>query len=337
LARSVSREGVEHGVAVWSSEDWIRRATAWVDERLADAGLDRTGEPEERSMRPWAAVFRVPSSGGPVWLKATGPQSRFEVGLYELLESVAPDRVLKPLGVSLDSGWVLLPDGGPTFGDRLEGPALVSALGEALPEYARLQRDLIPHARELLELGVSDMRPEIMPSRFDEAVEAVRAYVDRRGEESERAQLSEVVGMRQTVVGWCDRLAGSAVQPSLDHNDLHGWNILGEGSDVRFYDWGDAVLAHPFASMLALGWVPMSDAARERLRDAYLDPFGDLAPHGELVESLELACRVGKIARTLTWHRSVSAFSPDEVDERWLSGPSESLFSLLEDSWLGRA
>ena len=47
--------------------------------------------------------------------------------------------------------------------------------------------------------------------------------------------------------------------------------------------------------------------------------------------------RVGKIARALTWHRSVSAFSPDEADENWLSGPSESLFSLLEDSWLGRA
>jgi Phosphotransferase enzyme family len=285
-------------VAVWSSEDWIRRATAWVDERLADAGLDRTGEPEERSMRPWAAVFRVPSSGGPVWLKATGPQSRFEVGLYELLGRVAPGRMLVPLGVSLDSGWLLLPDGDPTFGDRLDGPAPVAAMAEALPEYARLRRDLIPHAGELLELGVSDMRPQIMPSRFDEAVEAVRAYVERRGDESERAQLGEVVGMRDTVVAWCDRLADSVVQPSLDHNDLHGWDILGEGSDVRFYDWGDAVLAHPFASMLALGWVPMSDSAREQLRDRYLGPFGDLAPHDELVESL---------------------------------------FSLLEDSWLGRA
>ena len=80
-----------------------------------------------------------------------------------------------------------------------------------------------------------------------------------------------------------DRLSGSVVQPSLDHNDLHAWNILGEGTDPRFYDWGDGVLAHPFASMLALGWVPMSDSARTRLRDAYLGPFGDLAPHDELV------------------------------------------------------
>jgi hypothetical protein len=62
-----------------------------------------------------------------------------------------------------------------------------------------------------------------------------------------------------------------------------------------------------------------------------------LAPHAQLVETLELACRVGKVARAITWHRSVSACAPDEVEERSLSGPSESLFSLLEDSWLGRA
>jgi Phosphotransferase enzyme family len=331
-------EGFEHGVAVWSSQNWIDRATAWVDARLAEAGRERIGELEQRSLRPWASVLRAPSSAGPVWLKATGPQARFEVRLYGLLQEVAPERVLLPLATSVDRGWVLLPDGGPSLGERLEGRALVDALREALPAYGQLQLDLAPRAHELLELGVSDMRPEIMPLRFDEAVEAVSAYVERRAaDDSERARLREVVAMRDTVERWSGQLAESVVPASLDHNDLHAWNILGSGGDVRFYDWGDAVVAQPFASMLALGWVPMEDSERERLRDVYLEPFGDVAPHAELVDTLELACRVGKIARALTWDRSVSAFAPDEVEERWLSGPSESLFSLLEDSWLGRA
>jgi hypothetical protein len=337
LGRLMSGERFEHGVAVWSSAAWIASATAWVDEQLASAGATRTGDLEEHKLRPWAGVFRVPSSAGPMWLKATGHASRFEVGLYRLLVRVAPNRVLTPLGTSVERGWVLLPDGGPSLGERLDGATLIAALEEALPAYAQLQLDLCPYAEALLRLGVSDMRPEAMPSRFDEAVEAVRAYVERRGDPAEREQLEDVIGMRDAIVGWCERLADSAVGSSLDHNDLHAWNILGGDGGVRFYDWGDAVVAHPFASMLALGWVPMSDAERLRLRDAYLGPFGELAPHAELVETLELACRVGKIARALTWQRSVSAYDPDEVDEKWLSGPSESLFSLLEDTWLGRA
>ncbi|HET8821703.1 MAG TPA: hypothetical protein VFM57_09160 [Thermoleophilaceae bacterium] len=55
------------------------------------------------------------------------------------------------------------------------------------------------------------------------------------------------------------------------------------------------------------------------------------------MEERESACRVGKIARALTWHGAVSSSGPGEVDEKWLSGASEALLSLLQDTWLGRA
>jgi hypothetical protein len=326
-----------HGTVTWSSDVWIEHATAWADEQLPAAGLTRTGDVEQASLRPWATVLRIPSSDGTVWMKAAGPEVAFEVGLYDLLGRVVPERVLTPLALDVHRGWMLLPDGGPSFGDRFAGAQLVEALALALPRYAELQRGLTPHVADLLALGVSDMRPEVMPARFDQALAAVRRYVERRGDLSERAGLEQVAAMRPTVVGWCAHLAGSAVSPSLDHNDMHAWNILGGDGDVRFYDWGDAVVAHPFASMLALGWISIADRDLVRLRDAYLEPYGDLAPHGELVETLELACRVGKVARALTWDRAISPYPPDEVDDRWQTAPRESLFSLLEDSWLGRA
>jgi hypothetical protein len=325
----------EHGVAVWGSDDWRRNATGWVDERLAVAGLVRTGEPEAKSLRPWATVLRVPTSGGPVWLKATGPLVAFEVPLYELLERVAPERVLTPVALDARRGWLLLPDGGPSLGDRAREAELVEGLASALPRYAELQLRLARHAGELLALGVSDMRPEVMLRRFEEALGAAREYVGRRGTDADRAALDRVAAMRPTVLRWCDALAAGPVPASLDHNDLHAWNILGgPDGEARFYDWGDAVVAHPFASMLALGWVRMSPEDLTRLRDAYLEPFGDLAPHAELVEALELACRVGKIARSLVWHRSISPYGLDAVDEDWRGAPTEWLVSVLEDSWL---
>jgi aminoglycoside phosphotransferase (APT) family kinase protein len=56
--------------------------------------------------------------------------------------------------------------------------------------------------------------------------------------------------MRGTFVSWCEELEGAAVAPTLDHNDLHPWNIFAGGAEsVRFYDWGDSVGAHPFASL----------------------------------------------------------------------------------------
>ena len=95
----------------------------------------------------------------------------------------------------------------------------------------------------------------------------------------------------------------------------------------RYSDWGDAVVAHPFAVML----VPLGvlrrmhgDDALARARDAYLAGFGDPA---ELRETLELACRVAKIARALTWVRAIQA--GENVVPEWAAAPAETLERLL--------
>jgi hypothetical protein len=109
---------------------------------------------------------------------------------------------------------------------------------------------------------------------------------------------------------------------------------------VRLYDWGDSVVAHPFASMLlGLGMpslqlgVGADDPAVVRPRDAYLEVFGDLASPAELVEELELACRVAKVARALSWDRALRMRGAEQAGE-FADAPLEALRSLLSDSWI---
>ena len=301
----------------------------WLDERLAAAGLRRTGAITCPHDRPWGTVHTAPTTGGPVWLKAPGAGTVFEVALYDLLGRVVPGQVLYPIAVDLDRGWVLLPDGGPTLGDQPAGIDLVDGLVAVLPQYGRLQRDLAAHTGALLSFGVADMRPAIMPDRFDEAV----AVVTRTG------RLDDVRALRDTYGQWCARLAASPVPASIDHNDLHPWNVFLDHGRARFYDWGDAVVAHPFASMLVtaagvrrrLG-VDADDPAVRRIRDAYLEVWSDLAPHRELVAELELACWVGKVARALTWDRALRARGHDQARE-FADAPRQQLTALLADSW----
>lgn len=332
----------DHGVAVWSSDEWRAKATAWIDARLTEAGTERAGTVKQPHLRPWSTILEVPTTRGTVFFKATGPEVAFEPRLYELLERVVPRRILIPIAIDAARGWVLLPDGGLSLGERLEGPDLVRAMESALPLYAQLQRDLATHADEMLAMGVANMRPAAMSDRFDEGLAAMRECIEHTDGTGDAAKYDRVAAMRETVVSWCDALGAAPGAPSVDHNDLHAWNVLaGEGGDfaaARFYDWGDAVVAHPFASMLALGFVSgAGEADVERMRDGYLEVFDDLGSRGELIETLELACRVGKIARALTWYRAISAVGFDEVDERWIGGPIESMASLLDDTYLGRA
>lgn len=146
--------------------------------------------------------------------------------------------------------------------------------------------------------------------------------------------------MRTPVSRWCERLGQSPLGASLDHNDLHAWNILPRPGRFRYYDWGDAVVAHSFAVMLmALAMAERTPGGVERPRKAYLEVFSDLAPPAELAETLSLACRVAKIARALTWERALrSAREQGEtLDEFLTAAPLKTLASLLEDSWRGGA
>src|SRR5688572_33315244 len=96
-----------HGVEVWSTPEWREDARAWIDERLAGVSIERTGPAEQPHVRPWATALWVPTSAGRIWLKAAGPETAFEIALYEVVSRIAPERVLVPLATDAERGWML--------------------------------------------------------------------------------------------------------------------------------------------------------------------------------------------------------------------------------------
>ncbi len=333
------------GPAVWSTNAWRAGATRWLDARLEAAGIARTGTVAQPRLRPWGTVLRVPTTKGTVWLKATAPATAFEVALYPILHAHAPDAVLEPIAIDAKRGWLLLPDGGVHLGDVLEGDALVDAMAVILPRYAELQRALAPAVDAMLAAGVADMRPATLPGRFDEALALTGALAQTHGSDTHRIMHARIAAARPAVAEWSERLAASPVPPSIDHDDLHPRNVLIRSATAidtaRFHDWGDCVVAHPFTSALvalramqAGLEVGPEDPALLRLRDAYLEPFGDLGTHAELVETLETACHAGKIVRALVWQRAIGTMPAGEAGG-FADAPLFWLGQVLDPSWLG--
>ncbi len=122
---------------------------------------------------------------------------------------------------------------------------------------------------------------------------------------------------------------------SLQHDDLHDGNVFVRNG-YRFFDWGDAYLGHPFALLLVALRVaadrftlPHGDPALLRLRDAYLEPWSGFAPHAQLVREVELAIRVAKVARALSWQRALLDADADALAE-WGDAVSGWLTEMLE-------
>jgi hypothetical protein len=118
------------------------------------------------------------------------------------------------------------------------------------------------------------------------------------------------------------RLASTGIAATIQHDDLHGGNIMAADGD-RFFDWGDAVVAHPFATLtVTFNSIAhntgrgLDDRAFTRLRDAYLEAWTDIAPRDLLAEAAAVARDLGCIGRSLAWERTLGDLDVDEMDGR---------------------
>lgn len=281
--------------------EWAREA------HLRSTGIGLTAFEVVRAT-PWSIVIRWTLGQTQVWGKAVCPGFAAECGLLPLLAEQSPDRVLAPIAVDHGRGWLLLPDGGETQKDA----ATVTSWTQALLGYAQLQRSMIGAERRLLGVGCPDMRPD--------------AAVDRLERMMEQGIFPEHRWLLDAAHDTADQIDLSLVPVSIQHDDLRPDNVFADG---RVFDWGDASVAHPFASLLTalMPNRPGSAVEKAEMRDAYLESWQRFISEQGVAPSVDtlrwqatLAILLAPIGRIDSWLRAPSValeIYPDAVD-RWV-------------------
>jgi hypothetical protein len=309
------------------------RTDHWLHAGLADRGLSLTGEPVLQHAQPWSSVWRVPTSGGPHWLKHNGPGTRYEPALLQVLADSGAEGVPDVLAADAGLGWSLTADAGSPM-RLLPGGEDATHWERALRTYARIQRRLEGSVDLLLARGVPDHRPQGTPARAHELLADPsamrRGHPDGLTEEAER----RVRGLLPDLAGWCAELAGSPVPVSIQHDDLHANNVMLDAAGrMTVIDWGDAHVAHPFATLLTTlrsiahhtGLDGPDDPRLAPLRDAYLRAWTDVADMARLRHDAELAVRIAPVARAHAWRRALAGADAAALAEHgqavpgWLS------------------
>jgi hypothetical protein len=289
----------------WTEPGWLAEADAWIRERVRV-----TGELDQFHVRWWSTVIRVPAEGEDLYFKAVAEGFRFEPTLTQRLFELAPDRVTPVVDLDAERGWLLMRDAGTRLREVVATPADLRHWELALPRYAELQLAATPVTDELLTLGVPDARLAKLPEQLESVLsEPVRGLT---AEEQERA-----VAAVPEFEALCRELAGYGIAETIQHDDLHDGQVFFARGRYLFFDWGDACVSHPFHSLTVtlrataakLDLEP-GGAELQRLRDAYLEPFGDVR------EAADLAYRTGTVARALAWDRFVrGGFGHQEPDD----------------------
>jgi hypothetical protein len=281
------------------------------------------GPIEQPHVRPWATVLRAPSSEGTVWCKGMVAPVAHEPAAVSILARVAPDRVPRLLAADRTRRLMLTADGGTRLRDldvARHDPKRWMAM---LRAYARLQRAAEGAAAELVGAGVPDRRLAVLPTRVAELVAELRP--------------DGVDGLVPRVAEACAELAALGIPETIEHSDLHDAQVFAGPDGDRFFDWGDAAVAHPFLSLTVALRVlattvgagdegPTVDAAI----DAYLERWSSLAPLAALRRGAALGRALGGASRALTWHAiAVAAPATQEqfpdVAAEWLRDTTQML------------
>jgi hypothetical protein len=298
----------------WTDPAWRAEAGSWVEARLEELGLARTGEIEQPHVRNWATALRIPTTGGVVWFKANMTGLEHEARLVALLAQRRPDAIPALLAHDPVSGWMLMGDAGTRLREIVEAERDLTRWRDILELYAGFQVDLTADAATMVELGVPDIRLATLPAQ----AEALLGEVAGLDPDTRRRLELALPEIREL----CHELDSFGVPDTIQHDDFHDAQVYVRDGEYLLLDWGDACVSHPFFTLAVtldgvIAWgvddIEHSEPT-EPYQDAYLRPF--VSVHGEdgLVAACTIARRLGWVCRAVNGY--LAPFETEQTGRR---------------------
>ena len=261
--------------------------------------------------RPWAEVWQLDTADDRYWLKINFRRTVYEPRLLELLQHTGAD-LLPPCIAHGSQPWALIRDAGQSARETLldvDPGFRIDFWCRVLAQYAELQR--ASRQLDLTGVGVPDFSAARLLDRFDEAL-AEPGWLAPELVPPDEGFTERIQACRPLLAEAAQRLA-DGLPPTVQHDDLHDGNVFTRDGRTMLIDWGDAVFAHPFGTLLvtravlaAQLEVDVDDPQLRRVTDAYLEAWrtgGESAV--ELDRQLELALRTAPLGRAAGWQRAL--------------------------------
>ena len=285
-------------------------------ERLDPLGRRVVGPIEHGHVRPWGTAVRVPTETGDVWFKATIPPLAFEVSVLETLGARSSDRVPRLIDADRARGWMLMDDAGAPLAPEGGDPPTLQQWERALAAYAQLQLDAALDAEALVAAGVPHRIAPAMFGELDALLDDGRTVRPPGHDGVGDDELARVRALFPRLREAGAALAALGLPDTIQHDDLHEWNVFCRDGHFVFVDWGDACIAQPALSLsIALSAVARGaegPAAVERARDADYEPWASLRPRRELLAAHDAAMLLGHVTGLLKWALINSGLRDDE-------------------------
>nr|WP_231134106.1 phosphotransferase [Motilibacter deserti] len=279
----------------WARPGGPEADLAWALDVLAAHGTPPTGP--ARQQRTWnlSSLWRVPTAGGAVWLKAVPSFFAHEGALLSTLDA---DFLPRPLAV--DGHRMLLPEV-PGEDQYDAGPDLLARMVRML---VGLQAEQAARLPALLALGLPDWRAEPLAAMGADVME--RTASELEPEAGGRVD-ALIAGLETRYVA----VAECGVPDSLVHGDFHPGNWRGTAERLTLLDWGDSGVGAPLLDQAALE-ERLPQAHRHVVRAEWVRAWREHIPGSDPARAAQLLRPVAALRQAVIYRGFLDRIEPDE-------------------------
>ena len=288
---------------------------AWAETAMEASGITLTESPLQSRTWCLSALWRLPTTQGPLWLKVVPEFFAIE---SRIVSRLAGHPATPPL-VAAEGTRVLMREVADDDGLR-ENRAALAAMATRL---VALQAEFAGHADELLALGLPDGRGPATTAAFAAAADRVRGDLPPE----------DAATVDRFIAGLPGRFAALAecgLPDTLVHGDFHPGNARGTPDSIVLIDLTDAVVGHPLLDMPTFV-ERFDDPLRSDLRAAWLDAWKRALPGADPERAARLAAPIATARQALVYIALLEAIDPaeqgyfDHAPGHWLARTLEIL------------
>jgi hypothetical protein len=296
----------------WFQRGWFGEAEAWMSTVLTAHSYHLLRPLEQFKHNAISALLRAETTMGNVFFKVAVALPLFghEPQLSAALGELYPDVIQAPLAIDAERRWMLTRDIGMTLRESQPSP---QTLEKVVKLFARLQIDSASHIDQLIAVGCLDRRLDVLAAQIDPLLadeDCCRLLTT-----DEKAEW-QICGDRLKEL--CKRLSRYVLPYTLAHGDFNPGNIALQGEQVRFFDWTDACITHPFLDLAVLINFDQPERA-VALREAYLAEWTAYEPLERLREVYPIAMILGALHQAVSYQGIFNGIEADQQEE-WASG-----------------
>jgi hypothetical protein len=278
----------------WARVEGIREVLGWASDMLGAAGRRVTGPAVQRKTWNLAALFRLPTGQGPVWLKTTPRFAADEASVIAAFARVDP--ALVPPVIGAGQRRVLL---GHLPGEDCwdASPQIITS---AVRRLATAQAVLASQPASIPP-GLSDRRTPVIAGQIRALLDGPLASELTAGEATaargllSRFPLLDECGMPDTVV----------------HGDFHPGNWRSDGGPPVIVDFADAQFGNPVLDGLrACDFLP--EGKRPTAARAWIDAWATCIPGCDPARALSIAGPLAHLTYAVRYQEFLDGIEPAE-------------------------